>query len=209
MFADSFTMVTNCLIVTIEPLLENLLLEEAEWGLLGSGGLLGGSLGGGTGLLGPLGNVLGSRPVILGLGHGVSLVYVLGPRFVGVSSTLDVPVSVINEDSGLLYVLLVVVSLLLGLSLTKLVVLLLGESSRYVRLSGNLGNLYILLGAGTVIVLVGVRGEKVHSENTVEEGGLLGVYLSGNTGSLVGRGEGRGGGNAPGDDKSRGLHGCI
>ena len=77
----------------------------------------------------------GSRPVVLGLGHSVSKVDVLGPSLLGVGSTLGVPLGVILEDSGLGDVLGVVVGLLLLLLLTDAVVLGGSQSGRNVGLS--------------------------------------------------------------------------
>ena len=80
-----------------------------------------------------LGFVLLSSPVILGLSHSVSKsVLVLCPVLVNISSTVKVKLSVVKELSSLSYVLLVVVSLLLVISVTDSFVLCLGKSSRNV-----------------------------------------------------------------------------
>jgi len=63
-------------------------------------------------------------------------VLVLGPCLGRVGSTLQVKVGVVGEDTGLLDVTFVVVTLLLGLSLTELLVLRGGKSGGDVRLAG-------------------------------------------------------------------------
>merc|ERR1719343_1126894 len=106
-------------------------------------------LGGGGGL------DLLSRPVVLGLGHSVSKVDVLGPGLLGVGSTLGVPVGVILKDSGLGNVSLVVLGLLLLLLLADVVVLGGGQTRGNVRFSRfDLSELQVLLVSGSVGVLV-------------------------------------------------------
>lgn len=83
-----------------------------------------------------------TTPVVLGLGHGVSQVHILLPVLGKVSSTLLVPVSVVNKDTGLLDVAFVVLLLLLGLLFAKFGVLLGSQASRNVGRSGlDLANL--------------------------------------------------------------------
>ena len=84
-----------------------------------------------------------SRPIELGLGHSVSKIDVLGPCLLGISSTLDVEVSVILEDSGLRNILLVVGGLLALFSLSDVAVLL-GVQARWdIRFSGDLTDLQL------------------------------------------------------------------
>ena len=65
-----------------------------------------------------------STPIVLGLGHSVSQgVLVLSPVLAKISSTLDVPLGVVFEDSGLRNVSCVVIILLLLLLLTDIVIL--------------------------------------------------------------------------------------
>ena len=100
-------------------------------------------LGGGTGRTA----VGQSRPVVLRLGHVVSKgVLVLLPCLGKVSPALLVPFGVVGEDTGLLDVAFVVVTLLLGLSLTELLVLGCGKSGGDVGLAGlDLSLLELLL----------------------------------------------------------------
>jgi len=81
-----------------------------------------------------------SRPVELGLGHSVSKIDVLGPCLLGISSTLDVKVGVILEDSGLGNISLVVGGLLALFTLSDVAVLL-GVQARWdIRLCCDLTN---------------------------------------------------------------------
>ena len=93
--------------------------------------------GGGSGL------DLLSGPVELGLGHSVSKVDVLGPGLLGVSSTLDVEIGVIFEDTGLGDVSLVVGFLLAGFLLAEGGVVLGGQAIGNVRSLGDLTDLQL------------------------------------------------------------------
>ena len=77
----------------------------------------------------------GSGPVVLGLGHSVSKIDVLGPALLGVGSSFEVEFGVILEDSGLGNILCVVGGLLLHLTLADGIVLLGGQTGRDIRLS--------------------------------------------------------------------------
>merc|ERR1719343_220635 len=155
-------------------------------------------LGGGGGL------DLLSRPVVLGLGHSVSKVDVLGPSLLGVGSTLGVEGSVIFENTGLGNISLVVGLLLGGFLLAQGGVGRSGQSLRDIRLVGDLTDLQVLLASGSVGVLVGLRGEEIHVGDLVEE---RFVELTSGT-SLGGRGETLDGSNK--DERENdgvGLHG--
>ena len=95
------------------------------------------NLGGGGGR-----NLL-SGPVELGLGHSVSKVDILSPGLLGVGSTLDVELSVVLEDTGLLDISLVVGLLLGGFLLAEVGVVGGRESVRDVRSLGDLTNLQL------------------------------------------------------------------
>ena len=81
-----------------------------------------------------------SGPVELGLSHTVSTGGGLEPGIVGVSTTLLVEKGVVFEDTSLLDVLLVVGGLLGGLFGTDLLVLVGSQTSRNVRLFGDVTN---------------------------------------------------------------------
>merc|ERR1719343_486235 len=155
-------------------------------------------LGGGGGL------DLLSRPVVLGLGHSVSKVDVLGPGLLGVGSTLGVPLGVILKDSGLGNVSLVVLGLLLLLFLADVVVLGGGQTRGNVRLSGlDLSELQVLLVTSSVGVLVGLGGEEIHVGDAVEER----LVELGSDAPLRDGGESLNGGDEDeGEDNGVGLH---
>lgn len=147
-----------------------------------------------------LGKVNLSTPVVLGLGHVVSLGDRLNPRLAEVSSTLGVPVSVVGELAGLGNILLVT-GLLGGVSLgADSLVLGLGESRWDVGALSDLSGLEALLGALSVLVLVLLRGVQIHVEHSVEESVELGGTRAGRS-----RGKCRSGGNK-GKEKGDELH---
>merc|ERR1719343_878805 len=151
------------------------------------------NLGGGGGL------DLLSRPVVLGLGHSVSKVDVLGPGLLGVGSTLGVEGSGIFENTGLGNISLVVCFLLAQGGVGRS-----GQSLRDIRLVGDLTDLQVLLASGSVGVLVGLRGEEIHVGDLVEE---RFVELTSGT-SLGGRGETLDGSNKDeSENDGVGLHG--
>merc|ERR1719223_473927 len=153
--------------------------------------------GGGSGL------DLLSGPVELGLGHSVSKVDVLGPGLLGVSSTLDVEIGVIFEDTGLGDISLVVGFLLAGFLLAEGGVVLGGQAIGNVRSLGDLTDLQVLITSGSVGVLVRLRGEEIHVGDLVEEG--FAELTSGT--SLGGRGETLDGSNKDkGKNDGVGLH---
>jgi hypothetical protein len=148
----------------------------------------------------------------------VALVDVLVPGLVGISSTVKVELSVVKELSCLSYILFVVVSLLLCLSITLSLVLSQGQTIGNVRVGSQLSNrklfvgmvydsqthaycfakgcdvksscTHLLLITCTVIVNIRVRSEKVHSENGAEERLLL-FLLSSELGVCTSSGGGR------------------
>ena len=84
--------------------------------------------------------VLISRPVVLGLGHSVSKVDILLPVSLGISSTIDVELSVVKEFSSLVDILLVVIRFLLVLLCADGFVLSLGQTVRNVSIRGKFSN---------------------------------------------------------------------
>jgi hypothetical protein len=82
--------------------------------------------------------------VVLGLGHSVTVGGTLLPGLTGISSSLHVEFSVIFKDSSLLYVLLVVGTLLLVISVTDGLVLSGAQTGRDVRVASNLSRLDLL-----------------------------------------------------------------
>ena len=82
-----------------------------------------------NGITPSLGVILGSRVVVLGLGEAVATARSLDPGSTGVGSTLLVELVKAKELSGLLDVLFVVGSGLLGISLADLAVFFSAQTS--------------------------------------------------------------------------------
>ena len=131
----------------------------------------------------------------------MSEVWKVHPVSILFSSTLEVKLSVVLENTSLLDVPVVVGGLLGGGVGTNLLVLSLGQTGGDVRLLGEGTSLNVLLSAGTVVVRIGDWSPKVEVGNGFEE-----AVQFGGLGSLGGRGEGRGGGHGGGDEESGGLH---
>lgn len=77
-----------------------------------------------------LGLLNSARPIVLGLGHSMSLVDVLVPVLVGIGSTVEVELGVIKELSSLGNIHSIFISLSLVVLVAYLLVLLLGQTSR-------------------------------------------------------------------------------
>jgi hypothetical protein len=88
-------------------------------------------------------------------------------------STLLVPVGKVLELSSLLHVALVVGFLLGDLGLSDLLVLRGAQSRGDVRFGSDLADLQVLLGAGTVVVLVSLGGEQIQVEDAVGQRDVL------------------------------------
>ena len=123
------------------------------------------------------------------------------PVSILLGSALKVKVSVVNENTSLLNILLVVGILLGGGFSTDLLVLGLGQAGGDVGAIIEGSCLEVLLSACTVVVGIRDGSPKVHVGNGLEES----IQLGGG-GSLGGGGEGRGGGHGGSDDECGSLH---